>query len=420
MITLEEYQLSYNLYEAERELAINEAALELRSLQESIEILDEGAIETIKNFIKKIIEGIQNAWNKFRSNVSNTKIKYGDAEITKAIAGSPVNITVEDYIEYNTDVLDNLSIEVLNYSAMKNSLTSTEDFMKRYYNSIYKDANKSIFDNLRDVCIRSKKDKYQVTKEDLTRMYAYMKNHKAFLDKVEGDIKKINDASKATDYITSMIGESSILTESKQSKTRQKVLDNVVKVLKEYDITPKITPRNKKSWIETGNSGHFGGSLCIAGLGSDYKKLPKIISAVNKEIKSLGGRLRLDNYGCAFLSIKEDSLQETMNTYFTEDENAKPKIVSDEKKDNPAQPNDNQNKAKEDSEAVKAVQVYFKCISELLSAEMKISREIYYFYNSVVNKHMMNSVKNKVKDKVSRDEKKPTENKSSGAPTVKI
>lgn len=397
MISLEEYQLAYSLYEEGRIFESTVASYELRSFTESTEILEEGVKESIRNFVNKIIKQIQEAWNNFKGNISKTKLKYAIKDIEKAIEQYEPHVTVDNYIEYNPNVLQNIEIQTLDYGAMEPNLEDVETFMKRYYSSIYKDTNKNIYENIRSECIRSKSDKMEIKKDHLLKMFEYISKYDQFKDKLEEEIKKINTASQASDYIAQMgaKNESSEIT----SSDREKIIARAIKAFEDQGLSPKITDKDKKKWIETGNSGQFGEALCIAGLGKD---VDKYTTAVNKAIKSLGAKVTPDNYGTAFLRtttkpISEiNTLESTMQYYFTEDEDPKPKVSSTESEDNDNKSSD----GKKDS-SVDKVQVYFKCVSEILSAQMKLSREIYFFYNSVIDRHMINVTKNKIKNKVS-------------------
>jgi hypothetical protein len=208
---------------------------------------------------------------------------------------------------------------------MQDSLDSEEAFMKKYYASIYTDSKKSIYDNIRAMCMGNKSDKYDIKKEDLQPMIDYLKGYDEFKKKVEKDLETINQAAKSSEYIANNMSE-----------------------------------------------------------------------AVN-------------------------TLKSTMDYYFTEadEENPKPTVNKDEtdeangnKEGSKEGTGENGGEKKEDenSEKVKRIQNYFKCISAILSSEIKISREIYIFYKSVIDRHMFN-----YKKKVKKQEKKTNTTKEEPA-----
>ena len=68
MITLEDYELQYNLYLAESELFTNLISLGGEVINESSGLMSiqEGVKETVINYLTKISNAIQEAWNKFK------------------------------------------------------------------------------------------------------------------------------------------------------------------------------------------------------------------------------------------------------------------------------------------------------------------------------------------------------------------
>lgn len=85
----------------------------------------------------------------------------------------------------------------------------------------------------------------------------------------------------------------------------KKIYDITMKMFKDSGRLPNSTEAQIKQFITNGKTDEFGGSLCIAGLGTGYEGT---CSKINKEIKPLGGRIHPDNYGTAMLSIKEDAI----------------------------------------------------------------------------------------------------------------
>jgi hypothetical protein len=320
MVTLEEYELAYNLYREGKILEANTTSLELKSLTESTEVIQEGVADTIRKYVNKIIKGIQSAWDKFKGNVTKSRLKYTDEQVKAALEKEP-HITVNDYIDYKPDTMNNIKIGELNYNTMANDLKDVPTFMKKYYSSIYSDQNKSIYDNIRAKCLGQRSDKYKITKEDLSRMYDYTSKYDEFKTKLEEEIKVINKAADASDYI---------------ARTSATTAESV------------------------------------------------------------------------------STLDDTMKYYFTEaDDEPKPTIVKDEEEENKeGNTTEGGEEKKEDkndnSEVVTKVQNYFKAVSEILSSEMRISREIFLFYGSIINQHMNNV--EKAKKKAKKTEGKKEEN----------
>lgn len=334
MITQNQYELAYNLYINERYLNISNTSLEIKSVKESTDILEEGAKENIQNFIKKIVTGVQNAWNKFKAKVNDTKLKYAEDEIAKAIAALEPNITVEDYADYDVQALENVTIKELAWTIMQANLTDTTTFMKANYASFYRDESKSIKDNLKNHCIKSRTKTYKITRNDLLKMFDFVKGYKESVSKMEADLDAINKATNAASTVANTI-------------------------------------------------------------------------AVNVESTNDTG-------------YKLSKLNETISQYFSEADDPKPKIKNEEQDQNNNQGQDNKDKS---SDIEKKVQLYFKCTSEILSAKLSLNREIYFFFNSVIDRHMINWGKSSIKDKVTskkvNNDNNSSESNNTSTPQIK-
>ena len=333
MITLEDYELAYNLYTEGKILEATTTMIELKAITES-SILEEGAKEAINNFINKIIKGIQNAWDKFKGNLDKHKLKYKESEVRDAIANYKVEVSVTNYIKYDTDLLKKIEFKPLDFNTMQQSLTDKDTFMRRYYSNIYANKDKSIYDNILEKISTEKKDKYSLTSDDLTKMADFTYGYEEFKKKVEGDLDKINQSAKNGETIA-----------------------------------------NQTTTAESA----------------------------------------------------QDKLKETMRYYFTEGENdqsANPTVdkPSSNPEGQPATGNGNngsggtndQATKKSNDDQVKKVQLYFSCTSELLSAELKLSRQIYLFYCSAINQHMKNVSKiKKEKEKQNNNDNGNKDNQKS-------
>lgn len=397
MVSLEEYEIMSALYEARKYLDRYDL-LETKIMMESgsIEVLEEGAKEAIQNFIKKVMDGIQGAWNKFKDNVAATKLKWNIEDIKKAVAQFEPKINVDDYVEFIPEPLSGQDFEIkeFNYDAMKDSLDDTKAFMKKFYMSFYKDDTKSISENMRAVCTKPKQTgTHSVDKAELEKMLNYVVTYEEFKKKVEDDLKRINQGTKAIDFLV----RNSIKEAATDTNNNRKVaLAKAIKCLEDQGLQPKISDREKQKWLETGDSGAFSGSLCIAGLGKD---VDKYMTEVNKVLKPIGAKLTPDNYGTAFLKVNEVA-------YVSEDGEGPANKVS-------AAPEAEQEKKDNDqSKEVKTrIENYFKCSSEMLSAKLSLSREIFLFYAKVLNQHMDNN-KDKFKSKQNQSNNNTDQNQN--------
>lgn len=124
------------------------------------------------------------------------------------------------------------------------------------------------------------------------------------MKKYDIDPSMIGEKNRLKKYLPKdMVKESSDTHDSK----RESILNITEEILKKLGKNPKISKSDREKWINHKQQ-MFGDSLCIAGLG--HQGLSSLCTKVNKEIKPLGGRLSPDNYGTAFLSVKESSIHE--------------------------------------------------------------------------------------------------------------
>ena len=401
MITQQEYEIAYTLYNEGRILESTMISLELHALTEATEVLEEGVTDTIKKYIGKVIAGIQKAWNSFKAAITKKKnLPHKTEDIKKSIANAEPDITVNNWVVYDDTPLRNSKVVAFDWNTMKDSLFDKNTFLKKYYPSIFTDPNKSVKENLMAKLIKSKEDKHKVTREDLTQMYSYIDDgFNNTFNKLSVDMESINKASKNIDQLASTINEAST---SNNRSIREEILAKAIKALEDQGLSPKVMNKDKEKWLSSGDSGHFGGGLCITNLTKDVHKYT---SAVNKVIKPLGGTLTPDNYGTAFLKVNKALKEES---YFTEEESPKPQVTSgsEEKKEETNGTNNPTGEKKETSqEVVKKIQVYFKATTELLTAEMAACTDILGFYIKVITLHTANYLKNRIKNK--GEEKKP-------------
>lgn len=248
MVSLEEYEIMSALYEARKYLDRYDL-LETKMMMESgsIEVLEEGAKEAIQNFIKKVMDGIQGAWNKFKDNVAATKLKWNIEDIKKAVAQFEPKINVDDYVEFIPEPLSGQDFEIkeFNYDAMKDSLDDTKAFMKKFYMSFYKDDTKSISENMRAVCTKPKQTgTHSVDKAELEKMLNYVVTYEEFKKKVEDDLKRINQGTKAIDFLV----RNSIKEAATDTNNNRKVaLAKAIKCLEDQGLQPKISDREKQN-----------------------------------------------------------------------------------------------------------------------------------------------------------------------------
>ena len=149
--------------------------------------------------------------------------------------------------------------------------------------------------------IASKAKSYGIEIPETSQVYKYLhENSNMTVDQVDAFYTELKKRLAEDDEV---ITESAILESSKNNY--KKIYDITIKMFKDSGRLPNADNGELKQFLATGKTDEFGGALCIAGLGTGFEAT---CGKINKEIKPLGGRIYADNYGCAFLSIKEDAI----------------------------------------------------------------------------------------------------------------
>ena len=149
--------------------------------------------------------------------------------------------------------------------------------------------------------IASKAKSYGIEIPETSQVYKYLhENSNMTADQVDAFYTELKKRLAEDDEV---ITESAILESYKNNY--KKIYDITIKMFKDSGRLPNADNGELKQFLATGKTDEFGGALCIAGLGTGFEAT---CCKINKEIKPLGGRIYADNYGCAFLSIKEDAI----------------------------------------------------------------------------------------------------------------
>ena len=198
MITLEAYELEYNLYLAESELFTNLISLGGEVVNESSGLItiQEGVKETIINYLSKISEALQAAWNKFKEILTRGADIIYLKSIEKKMQNPECNFTAT-YTEYDMNKLNGIKLIPFNYEEMKESLNSTQDFVSKYYPEIKIDEqHKSVKEAVQAICVKSR-DEVKCDGQLLKNMYKFVTtDYKSEMSKLEADLKTVNASNK--------------------------------------------------------------------------------------------------------------------------------------------------------------------------------------------------------------------------------
>ncbi len=202
--SIEDYELSYNLFLTEQEMFRDLSGLSIEAVTESTSLvaIQEGVKETVMNYLQKIMTQIQKIWSKFKAafseKVSNFLEKQCKPTLEKAKNAS---FTVNNYVQYDLTKMQGIDIKPFKYDDQtKDQLQSESEYLKATYPTIAGDGN--IKTGLAKL-VAKKVDKLEVNQDILQEMFNYCKtDYKKDVDAIAKEIDDLNNSSKT---ITSMV-----------------------------------------------------------------------------------------------------------------------------------------------------------------------------------------------------------------------
>lgn len=214
MITLEEYQLEYDLYLAEQEMFDSLIMIGSGCINESSELINinEGFKETISNYITRIITALEKAWERFKSLMeSSANVVFLKSIAKKMENPNPQGIIINNHYNYDLSKLDNIKIIPFNYEEMKDSLESNKDFEDKYYSSYKTDSDKSLKENIIESCY-TVQPKVQCTSDMLKNMYKFCT--KDFVDKMSNLDRELKTMTASSKNVQALVNTITITKES--------------------------------------------------------------------------------------------------------------------------------------------------------------------------------------------------------------
>lgn len=200
----DEFNLDLELLIAEREMINDLSGVFLES--DSIEVLNEGIRETIMNYITKIVNGIQKAWDKFIAAFTNAELKHLKERIKPAIDKSNnINFTINNYKSYNMDKLKDFLIVPLDYDRMKDDLKSSEEFYRKYYPKLDMANSKNVKQAM-EKALDKKIVNQPCDKKLLLDIYKFAaEDYFTLRDLIQNDIKTLNNTNENIKNIVNQI-----------------------------------------------------------------------------------------------------------------------------------------------------------------------------------------------------------------------
>jgi hypothetical protein len=189
----DEFNLDLMLLEAEQEL-FSEIQLE----SADIEILNEGIRETIMQYVQKVIQGIQKAWNKFANAFTQAELNHLKNQVKPVIDKSEnIDFTINNYKEIDLEKMVNIKIEPFDYDRMKENLDSAEDFYRTFYPNLDVTNSKNVKEALEKFLGKKIVDKYRCTEKELSEIYDFAAvKYFEYRNLIQKDIDNLNQASE--------------------------------------------------------------------------------------------------------------------------------------------------------------------------------------------------------------------------------
>lgn len=246
MVSLENYQLQYDIFLAEQELFDSLIDFGANYVIESSGLISihEGVKETILGYLQKIAKALETAWEKFKEIVTRKKDIIYLKSIQKKMENPDPKFTINNYPIYDITMLDNISIAPFNYEQMKDDLESSTSFINKYYSAFNKDPDKSLQENISNLVLRTRQDQVKCTGTILKNMYNFALQFPDKITKMEKDLKTVNASNKNIENMVSQItpaqttNEASVIYESYLMEAED---DNNKKVKFEDDEDAKKT-----------------------------------------------------------------------------------------------------------------------------------------------------------------------------------
>lgn len=314
MNELDIQELEYSNYLAEQEMLDKLAILSIKShgvlTESALEAINESAMDTVLEYIKKITANIQVTWNKFKGVITK-----GEYALLKKQYGQYFNANTKIIAENNPEVcilkeVDNqleITMPQLSEDILDDLSGTPEEFVQKQLKAVY-EPDKSIKDVMNSKVFKTQ-NTLVITSESLKLYTGFLDNYQNKVNKAAEDIKNINNTS------------------------------NIAK-----QIIEKMTIKNAEQKQETGNNNNQ----------QNNTQQQNTTNQTQNNTQEEGTKESFNN------------LADTLLYYFTE-EKASFRNVNDTPKDN----NGNNTKQKK-PDISKQVITYYKVSTQLLSAKLNI------------------------------------------------
>ena len=187
MISIEDYENMFALFEAEQELISNLL---------NPNIITEGFNDKVTSYVNKVLQSTQKSWDRFNKKVATEKDKkFLDSNQKLLTSNNIRTFNAYDYTSYDLTLFNKLKVVPFNYDNMKDNLASREKFLSAYYAGIIDPDTKSVKKFIQEK-IESKRFTLKCTATNVNSFYRFCKEGFFTTKKyIENDLSKLNNTA---------------------------------------------------------------------------------------------------------------------------------------------------------------------------------------------------------------------------------
>lgn len=289
---LDDIMLEYDIFLAEQELYDNLISLGASAYHESTGLLliKEDYDGKVNNYIDKVVNGIQKAWNTFKKKVINADYKDYLASIKDKYtkwSSEHHEIILENFHTYNWSTFDSINVVDYDQDKLNNAENKTE-YYKSVYGSFYTDDSKSLKENIIDK-VMDTQPQHQITSQDVTGAFTFVaQEFRAKVSKLENDLKKFNASveviKNAINVTTNNGDDNAEIQQTTTVNNTQEATDMLIGLYESYNLLLEDDKNNdKKTKVVSNNDNDNDGSK--RGENNNLKKLNMYITG-NVDIMS--------------------------------------------------------------------------------------------------------------------------------------
>ena len=220
-------QMNYEIFLAEESMKLTLRGLERKSKivteASDMNILNEAAGDAIMDFIRKVTQSIQKAWNNFKAKIDDTIIQNILERNKELLAkDAPMKLPddfmypdVKEWIEINNNC--KVGSNILNsssYAQMSEYLESPDKFYKQYYNEYVEEENGKVLsfsEVFEKRCFKKAVPNQIIKQTDIKPYVDFLKGYNNEQVKlIQEDIESINNVSQNVNSLLNSLSESGV------------------------------------------------------------------------------------------------------------------------------------------------------------------------------------------------------------------